>query len=203
MQLKQNQNINKQGGFSLIELLVALFILVVLSAVLIANFRTNEKQRRVNAAADIVINALRNAQNYTLTSKTINTDCIQNGVNDRAPLNYRVQLDSGTNEAKLMAEDKCGDIHDIEVYKMPERARFKGNGLTRVVNSVATSHEAVVVKFTTPFAVATSATSTFTTAPFSSYQSIVITLESSDASVIKTLIIDGISGRIGEENLSF
>lgn len=187
-----------QKGFSLIEIVIVLFIIGVLSAVLVVSFRTGEKQRSVNASADIIINAVRNAQNYTLASKSIDTTCVHNGANDKSPASYRAVLDAGTNSVKLTAEDKCGNIYEIETYRLPERARIKGNGTSVTISGSTTNYEAVQVKFTTPFAVTTVATSTFITAPFVSYQTVGVVVESSDSSVSKTITVDGISGRIGE-----
>src|SRR3989338_2736136 len=85
-----------QKGFTLIELLVVIFITTIISTISIANFRAGEKQKRTKIASDTITNALRNAQNLTLTSKQIaNTPC---GLG-KAPQAYLLTLASSSTPA--------------------------------------------------------------------------------------------------------
>lgn len=192
----------KINGYSLVELLVAMAMIALISTISIANFRANERKKRVVFAADGITNALRNAQNYTLTSRQIATsNCIQGTSVDRAAVAYRVEFSRNSPTYTLRAEDKCGTSHTIETYTLPQQVQFNLiTGLQMTVGGSTTNHSQVQVKFTPPFARMFGATTLGAGASFNAgFQGInFIIHHSSNTTITKTVIIDGISGKIGE-----
>jgi prepilin-type N-terminal cleavage/methylation domain-containing protein len=59
----------KQQGFSLIEMLVVIFIVGLISATLIVNWRKNEKRYQLQRAAQEIVQLIRQAQGFALNGK--------------------------------------------------------------------------------------------------------------------------------------
>jgi prepilin-type N-terminal cleavage/methylation domain-containing protein len=172
-------------GFTLIEMLVVLFIITTIAGISVANFRAAEKQKRVTIAADTVINAIRNAQNFTLTGKNTtnaNTSC-------RVPQFY-VVIFQYASTFTLYGVDNCGTWDTIETYSLPVNTRIAANGL-KLNGSTATTAEAVY--FAPPFA---TITGNKDSDPVASFSTLSITVETSDGSSSKTVHVDGVAGRI-------
>lgn len=58
--------LRNKNGFTLVEMLVSISILVVLSTMLIANFNAGERQTRLNASANVLSSEIRKVQNMVL-----------------------------------------------------------------------------------------------------------------------------------------
>ena len=106
-----------QKGFTLIEMLVVIAVVTTISAISVANFRNGEKQKRVVLASEIIVNALRNAQNFSLTSRQIqNAGCYSN-----TPIAYSIVFPNvPATSILLYGYDKCGNERNlIETYNVP------------------------------------------------------------------------------------
>ncbi len=179
-------------GFSLIEMLIVVAFIAIISALSIANYRQGERSRRTAIAADTATNALRNAQNFALTSRQIlDSNCVLG----KAPQAYLVFF-TEDEEIELYGVDKCDEAILIEDYSYPLNVRVQNNGYK--VNAV--SAQALQFRFTTPFAQATVSTdeTSVNNGPFSDFTSADITIESTSADFPRTVTVDGVSGRIGE-----
>ncbi|HYF97457.1 MAG TPA: type II secretion system protein [Coxiellaceae bacterium] len=188
---------NFQAGFTLIELMISIAVVGFLSTIVIMNFRVGEKQKLLTYAADSVINAVRNAQNYALTSKQIPAStCLIGGASDKAAANYRVQINTSQNYLTLSAQDKCNTVYTLETYTLPRNVKFRSNGLGLFNSSGPTNNNTLQIRYTTPFASATAATTIGPSDVFTGFQSASIALELSDASKVKFVNVDGISGRV-------
>lgn len=193
----QKQITNRQAGFTLIELLVSVFILMTLAGVMIANFRTSEPSKRASAAKDVTLNAIRNAQNYTLTSRQIsNSSCAPGGVADKSPKNFRVLFVDSSSTITLYAEDKCSTLNIVETYALPVGTKFTTSGFSINSGAGTTNNGTVQIRFDAPFAPSTYATAAGVGATFNSFQSATINLTDSNGNNAKTVVVDGISGRI-------
>jgi len=65
-----DKNIIKKGtGFTLIEALVVIFIISVISAMMIVNWRKNENQYKLQRAAQEIAQNIRKAQDYALNGR--------------------------------------------------------------------------------------------------------------------------------------
>jgi prepilin-type N-terminal cleavage/methylation domain-containing protein len=185
----------KQKGFTLIELIVAIAVLVLISSISIANFRQGERQKSLSFAADTVTNSIRNAQNLTLTSKQIDkSTCTVGVINDKAPQSYILAF-LPSSPATLYGVDKCNTVHNIESYNLPPKTSFQTNGLKINGSTVP----GLQIKFTPPFANMTSSNNTTANqGVFSAFTTASVTMKPSNGSELRTVTIDGVSGRIGE-----
>ncbi len=188
--MKQNFKLNK--GFTLVEMTIVIFIVGMIATLSIANYRAAEKRKRIVIAADVITNAIRNAQNFALTSRQIPGSACAT----KSPSAYVIKFTAGQT-VELYGIDKipCTGSTLIETYPLPLNTRIQSNGYK--INTVPVS--TLQMKFTTPFAQMTSSSNSTTNGgTFSSFTTATITVEASDASIAKTITIDGVSGRIGE-----
>lgn len=179
---------NSALGFTLIELLVVTFIMVTLSTISVANFRQGEKRKRATIASETVINVLRTAQNYALSGKqTNNAD-----PNCRTPQYYfvRVNYSGGLN---LRAVNNCGTQEFLESFSLPTNTRVKANGL--VMNGSTVAGTRLHVYFLAPFGSVRAAVDGDSMTIFSTAS---VIIETSDGSISRTVVVDGVAGRIGE-----
>jgi prepilin-type N-terminal cleavage/methylation domain-containing protein len=204
MNHKISSKLNSQRGFTLIELIIVIFIMGMLSGALIMNFRAGDRQRRVNLSRDTIISAFRTAQNLTLAGKQIppaaqaphvrgNTRCI----NDNAAISYWVEF-TASNVIDIMAEDRCGAIMRIQQFSLVPQTRFiVTNPFTLTNSSGSTSSTTIAVRFTPPFGTA-SATTTSAPLPasFNPFITSSLTIAYTDGQRTRTITMDGISGRI-------
>ena len=186
-------------GFTVIELLVAISIMAILSTVSIANFRRGEQSRGVGVAFDTINNAVRNAQNFALTSRVIaNSSCKILGVDDHAPKSYLVVFPVNQT-ITLYGIDKCSTSNSIESYTLPKNIRIQANGYKLNTGSGLTPVSTLQIMFTPPFGkIFASSDSSVNEGTFNSFVSATITAETSDGTLPKTVTVDGLSGRIGE-----
>lgn len=187
-------NYNTQKAFTLIELIIAIAMLALIAGVSVANFRSGERQKRLSFAVDGVINGIRNAQNLTLTARQIAAStCTINNNPDRAPKFYWITFNKNSTAYSLNATDKCDQNYLIETYTLPQGIEIaQTNGIQ--VNGV--SGNVVSVLFEPPFALQTAYLDSSSRASFTSTK---ISLQIIGNATSRTVTIDGISGRIGEE----
>lgn len=190
-------NNRKRAGFTLIELMVTVFIMSTLASITIVNFRAGERQKRLQLAADGVLNAIRNAQNFTLTSKQVPVGnaipvCTISGIVDKAPKSYIIMFGSSNTQA-LYVVDKCDNVITAETYNYPSGIQVRANGYL-INGSIVSSLQ---LKFTPPFAGLTSSSSAVANVgPFNTFTTSVITLEPTSGGTTRVITIDGISGRV-------
>lgn len=197
-------NTKKQPGFTLIELMIVVFVMALVAGALIVNFRQGEQQRRVSLMRDTVISAFRTAQNYTLSGRQIpppaqaphvrgNARC----VNDNAALSYWVEF-TASNDFDVMAEDRCGAVMLVQRFKGIAQTRFlTANPFALTTGTGTTNSTTIAIRFTPPFGVMSSTAAVGPLpASFNSFISATITLEHQDGVRQRTITVDGISGRI-------
>ena len=177
-------------GFTLIELIVVVFIIGLISTISISNFRNSEKQKRVVLAADTAINAIRNAQNFALTGRQIDSSTCNLG---KSPQAYLMNFTT-TQAMDLWALDKCDVIYAVESYTYPAYTRVQDNGY--VLNG--SSQPLLKIKFTPPFGAMTISTTAGVpnVGPFNSFTTASIIIQSTDGTITKTVTVDGLAGRI-------
>lgn len=102
-------------GFTLIELLIAMAIIAVISTVVIANFHNGQKDRAAALSADIVVNAIHDAQAFSASGKLIaNSNCSSG----QAPVAYLIYANPSDHAVNLYALDKCGSQSDFSTYNL-------------------------------------------------------------------------------------
>ncbi len=60
------KDLKSQAGFTIAELLVGIFIIALISGIFLANYRSADRQAKLNMAAQQVVSDIRMAQNYSL-----------------------------------------------------------------------------------------------------------------------------------------
>lgn len=199
------KNNNSDKGFTILELLVIVFISTMITGFAVANFRSAEKRKAVRLASDTVINVLRTAQNYSLSGRQIPvtatrvfnsaavTDCPSG---TKVPSDYRVTFSGSTNTYNIYATDKCYDIWRIETGRLPGSTQVRANGILVDVSNL----NAVQFQFSPPFAkVTVGNTVSLNPSPtFNTFRASEITVEHTDGSVSEVVRLDAISGKIGE-----
>jgi prepilin-type N-terminal cleavage/methylation domain-containing protein len=195
----------KQAGFTLIELLVVILMIGLVAGALIYNFRSGDKQKRVNLARDAVITAFRTAQNYALAGKQIpppaqathvrgSSRCASNN----AAVSYWVEFPASGSSFYLMAQDTCGAIMRVETYVLVQRTQFaSGSPFALDTGSGSAAQTTLAVRFMPPFgAMSATATATPVASNFNAFVSGSVAVTFNDGSVSKTITVDGISGKI-------
>ena len=186
------QTTHNKRGFTLVEMLIVIVITGIIATVSIANYRQGERQKKVAIAADTVVNSIRNAQNFALTSRQIlGSTCAQG----KAPASYLIYF-SVTSQMELYGIDKCNNFNLIENYTYPPGTRVSNGGY--LADDVVVS--ALQFKFTPPFAKLTLSTNSSgaNAGTFSSFTTAQILVQSTDGQINKAVTVDGVAGRIGE-----
>lgn len=176
-----------QKGFTLIELIGSMFIMVMISGILVANYKFGEKKRRTALSADGIVNAIRLTQNYAQSGKQID----QSSCPDKSAKTYRMNFDSSSDYV-LFAEDNCANpLFEIQRFKLVQQTQMKAGELK--LNS--TSVNSLSLMFTPPFATITASGNGGAYAGFSDAS---VGVEFMDGTTTKSVTIDGVSGRVGE-----
>ncbi len=88
---------NKMRGFTIIEMLVTIFIIGVLSVILIVNWRENEKNYLVQQVAQEIVQGIRQAQGMALSGKNYGNQTIYS---------YGVHFKKNTTDSYVIFGDK-------------------------------------------------------------------------------------------------
>lgn len=192
-------------GFTLIELTIVIAMTGLISTVMIASFRSGEKLKRVQLAADGLASLSRLGQEYTLSGKIIpfNAQRLPDPAacagTDRSPRNYSFNVNTGSTTAYLYATDRCQAKFQIDSFTLPQGTRIKQIGVVYCTNTCTntSSPTSVAVYMIPPFGVLEWNDPTNPVNPHARFSQVDIVIESLDGTRTRTVRIDGISGRIG------
>lgn len=194
----------KQKGFTLLELIIMTFIMLLMASLMIANFRHGEQRKRVNLARDTVVSAIRFAQNQTLAGKQIprdNTAVLVRGTRcgtDNSILSYWLEFTAATT-ISVMAQDTCNAVIRISTYNLPDKTIFAAANPYQgdLITTGQFASSTAAIRFAAPFA---SITATNVANPlhtnFEKANWVRIYVQSVDQSVTETVYFDAISGKI-------
>jgi type II secretory pathway pseudopilin PulG len=186
-------------GFSIVELLVIIFIMGLLIAATLANYRVGEKRRKVGITVDGIIGTLTSAQNTILTGKQIatyltpisGTPC----ASDKSIAGNAVTFNTTQNFVRVLATDKCGAVFEIERYNFTAGTQIRSSGISTVgCGGCSPSPSSISVTFTPPFGKIK-----FIEGSTSyDFNRIDVVIQATDGANPKTLQIDGVSGRFSQ-----
>ncbi len=131
---------SKNKGFSLIELLVVISIILIMSALILASYRSGQIRYTLNLAAEQIISNLRQAQNSAISGKMAET---YNGYGIYFRVNQSYYIIFGDVNGNKTYETPTSDIL-LETTQLP-------NGIK--INSIvqgATSYSYAEVDFEPP-----------------------------------------------------
>lgn len=105
-------------GFTVIEMLVVISIMILISIFMLFGYRSGEDQRRLNIDSQKLVQSLRKAQNYAMSAKE-ESECGNNKVTP-----YGISFNSGSATNYLFIADCDDDKHydidgDILVSTIP------------------------------------------------------------------------------------
>jgi prepilin-type N-terminal cleavage/methylation domain-containing protein len=175
-----------KNGFTLIELMVVTVLIVMMTTLVLANYRQGEKSRKVGLTVDAIVSALTAAQNNALTGKATSNStgaC-------RVPQSYYVTFNY-TTQYSMYALNNCGGTDLIENFTLPQGVRIKESGLIAESSAVGAN---LSVSFIPPYGNLKIARDS---GSFNPFQTASIIIETVEGSISQTVTIDGISGRIG------
>ncbi|OGE74075.1 MAG: hypothetical protein A3I07_01340 [Candidatus Doudnabacteria bacterium RIFCSPLOWO2_02_FULL_42_9] len=173
------------AGFTLIELIVTIFIITLIAGVSVANYRKGERSRQAAIAADGVIGAFNFTQNLTLSGRQTSN----NNASCRTAAYYFLRVDTSTNIYEVKARNICAGDDLIETYSLPGNVRF------REITADATSYVWTETRFALPFGQITF-DSDLGVIPGNPTLNIVV--ETLDGSVSRTITVDSVTGRIDQ-----
>ncbi|MDO8436189.1 MAG: prepilin-type N-terminal cleavage/methylation domain-containing protein [bacterium] len=113
-----NVKMLKWKGFTLIELLVVISIVVILTVIIVPNFRNAEKQLALNRSAHKMVQDIRRAQEMAMSAKTFNGSVPSGGYGIHFRLSwktyYKIYADSNNNQAYDAGD---GEVETINLEK--------------------------------------------------------------------------------------
>lgn len=181
---------SKSFGFTLIELVVAIAITAMLTVVTLAAFRQGNKSRAVQLGGDLVLSAIRTAQNDSLNPQVLaSATCA-----DKTATEYHVHFDLNTpTRLAVLAYDQCGDpAVTVQSVTLPASVQLKSQSLQ--LNGVPVGNGGNLdVKFIPPFG---RITASVNGGNYGSFDLANVAVESTDGLVFHNIILSGVSGRI-------
>lgn len=163
-------------GFTLVEMLVSLFIIALLSGLVFANYRAGQKDRAVIVQAETMVNDIRSVQNKAING--VATD-------SQVPYGYGIYVrPSSSNVYKIFA-----DNNNDQSYQPSEA--IETITLQQGVTIASSSSDPLTVLFQPPFAIM------YINGVASSVAgSASVTLQNSNGSLQKTIVINNLGNGI-------
>jgi len=195
-----------EAGFTLMELLVVISIMVVMSTILIINYNSQRGARNLKIAQNQMVTNIRKVQSYILSARNI-----ASGGNFTAAKYYAVKLDKNSNQYALQSIDTNYTANlALETVTLPQGIIVSDLQSTTAGGS-STNPASLQVAYAAPYAKAyvytandsctgasTLATVVQNPGCMLGYadRSVTITLKDQNSNATKTVIVYGISGKV-------
>ncbi|MCK5416159.1 type II secretion system protein [Candidatus Parcubacteria bacterium] len=126
--------ITQKGGFTLVELLVSVGVIVVITSVFLINYNQYRKSANLNMATQEIVSNIRRVQNYALASKEDVSGNIPDGgwgiyfdiTNNNKLIIFADMNDNGTYDGDGDGDGSDGD-EDYELIILPKGIIVKNN----------------------------------------------------------------------------
>ncbi len=119
----KNHNRKSSNGFTIVELMVAITLMMVIIASMLINLNAGRSGRNLNIAQNQLVSNIRKVQSYTLAGRNIKTGLtadfyiLKFDVNN--PLEYAIQAIYNTSVSPK--------VIDVETVKLPPGVAFSGS----------------------------------------------------------------------------
>ncbi len=163
-------------GFTMIELVIVIFITVTLAALVTVNFRSMRAQQEAQRSVNETISKIREIQNFILTGKILSGS---------APAQAYILTFNTLGTSYVITYITPGATTTLETVNLPQNTEIKQVS----VNGSPTSSAAV--RFESPYGQITVGGAI--------NQVVLLDLNHKVSNVVRTIRIDGISGRIGQQ----
>jgi prepilin-type N-terminal cleavage/methylation domain-containing protein len=124
MNLLKMHSQKKCSGFTLIELIIVIFIVATMSAVVLSNVNSGSTEKQIEAGGRNVASQLHELKQYSLTGKQF--------VTNTAPCLYQMNWNSGSANYTTRYWYKTGNVCDqsatIATYTLPNSITFQNSG---------------------------------------------------------------------------
>lgn len=167
----------KKNGFTLIELLIVILIMGMLSTIVIVNFQSQRQSQEVIAAQQDVLSRLRQTQSDLLGGRILPGETA-------AATSYEMTFTTARNTYQI-------DYFIGMSRKALETARTLQNTVVQQILVQGAPRSSVALRFTAPYGAIT--------ADGNTNQTVQITIQHTKSGRTKTVVIDGVSGRIGAQ----
>ena len=167
----------KKAGFTLIELLVVILIMGMLTTIVIVNFQAQRQSQEIEAARQDVLSRLRQSQSDLLGGRILSGETA-------AAASYEMTFTTGRNTYQI-------DYFIGTNRKAFETMKTLQNTQIQQILVAGSSRSQVVLRFTAPYGAIT--------ADGAANQTVQIQLAHAKSGRTKTVVIDGVSGRIGAQ----
>ena len=176
--LKDKDKFKNSAGFTLVELIVVVTMTIMLTSIILVNFRPLREQQEINLATQDMISKIREVQNYVLSGRTL-------PVVDEAARSYQIIFTSDFSSYAINYVISTGTT-TLEVVNLPQNMKVQQVflGVTPKAN--------ISVRIESPFGkISVDGVSS---------QVGEIRLVQTSSGRTKTITIDPISGRIERKN---
>jgi prepilin-type N-terminal cleavage/methylation domain-containing protein len=145
-----NIEASQRRGFSLVELVAAIGILVMVTTIVVVNFRSGERSRALHLGAEDIASNLRRTQSFALTGKEITGTTCTVKVGKAYDIRFRYAT---TYTVKGILKDECSSqVSQLEVtLESGSLPRFASVGELRLDSTVLPGTSELWIRFTPPF----------------------------------------------------
>ena len=202
---KQNPQSNKrQLGFTLIELIVVIAIMVAMATLFIANYNGTRAERNLKIAQSQMVTNIRKTQSYILSARNVNPS-------SSIPAKYYVlKFDTNASNYLIQSVDTNYNLNSaLETLSLPQGITISAIQSVTADN-ITTTPSTVQLAYASPYA----KLYTYAATDCTSYNSLVtavqdpgclltladrkttVTLRDAGSSATKTVIIYGVTGKV-------
>lgn len=117
--------LSREGAFTLVELLIVMFIMGLLSVIAIANYKDGKKQYQLNLDAQKLISQIRKAQNMSMSGSNVESGYCGYGINlDQSnPESYIIFKETHANCSNFLYNSSQDEV--VETLKLSEVVKIE------------------------------------------------------------------------------